>query len=126
MIQLTSVIFAQASQGTPPATPPKGVQSNPSAGMTQMLIPLLLIFAIFYFMIIRPDQRRRKEHQKLLGAIKPGDRVITSGGIHGIVANVKDKIILLRIADNVKIELQKSNVQMVLPADQSAGMTQKS
>ena len=122
MINLTSFLFAQA----PPVTPPKSAPPNAAAGLSQMMIPLLLIFAIFYFMIIRPDQRRRKEHQKLLGAIKPGDRVITSGGIHGIVANVKDKIILLRIADNVKIELQKSNVQMVLPADQSAGMTEKS
>ena len=118
MIQLASLIFAEAQPGTP--IPAKDAPSNPMGSLSQMLIPLLLIFAIFYFMIIRPEQRRRKEHQKLLGAVKPGDHIITSGGMHGIVANVKDKTVLLRIADNVKVELQKSSIQTVLPADPSA------
>ncbi len=85
-----------------------------------MLPMLVIMLAIMYFMMIRPENRRRKEHQKLLDNLKTGDKIITSGGIHGVVANVKDKSILVKIADNVKIELQKGSVQTVLTKDADA------
>ena len=116
MNDFMTIIFAQAQ----PAAPPGNAPGAPAGGLYQMLIPLLFIFAIFYFMMIRPDQRRRKEHQKLIEALKPGDRVVTSGGIFGVVANVKDKTVLVKIADNVKIEMQKGSVQTVLPKSESS------
>lgn len=73
-------------------------------------LPLIIIAVLFYFLLIRPQQKKQKEHQQLVAAIKTGDKVVTSGGIHGIVANVKETTILLKVADNVKIEMDKAAV----------------
>jgi len=76
-------------------------------------MPLIIIAVLFYFLLIRPQQKKQKEHQKLVAGIKTGDRVVTSGGIHGIVANVKETTMLLKVADNVKIEMDKAAVVSV-------------
>jgi preprotein translocase subunit YajC len=76
--------------------------------------PLLFIGVIFYFLLIRPQQKQRKEQQKLIEALKTGDKVVTSAGIHGLIANVKEKTVLLKVADNVKIEIDKAAVATVL------------
>ena len=68
---------------------------------------------IFYFLLIRPQQRRQKQQQQLLANLKTGDKVITSSGIHGLIANVKDSTVLLKIADKVKIEVERSAVATV-------------
>ena len=69
---------------------------------------------IFYFLLIRPQQKKQKELQTLVSSLKTGDKVVTNGGIHGIVANVKDGATLsLKIADNVKIEVDKSAIALV-------------
>jgi preprotein translocase subunit YajC len=77
------------------------------------LLPLVLIFVIFYFLLIRPQQTKEKEHQKMLKGLDKNDEVVTSSGIHGTIVNVKDKSIILRIDDNVKIELEKNCVAYV-------------
>jgi preprotein translocase subunit YajC len=74
------------------------------------MMPIFLIFIIFYFLLIRPQQKKQAEHQKMVGALKKNDEVVTSGGIHGVVVNVKDGTIVLKIADEVKIEIQKSSI----------------
>ncbi len=74
------------------------------------LMPIILIFGVFYFLIIRPQKQKQVEHQKMVQALKKNDEVITIGGIHGTVVNVKDAAVILRIADNVKIEIQKSAI----------------
>ncbi len=74
------------------------------------LFPLILIFVVFYFLLIRPQRTKEKEHQKMLGNLNKNDEVVTSSGIHGTIVNLKDKIIILRIDDNVKIELEKNCV----------------
>ncbi len=74
------------------------------------LLPLILIFVVFYFLLILPQQRRQKQHQKLLGALQKGDRVVTSSGIHGTVVNVKERTVILLIADGVKVEIEKGHV----------------
>jgi preprotein translocase subunit YajC len=76
--------------------------------------PLIFIGVIFYFLLIRPQQKQRKEQQKLIEALKTGDKVVTSSGIHGMIANVKEKTVLLKVADNVKIEIDKASVATVL------------
>ncbi len=73
-----------------------------------------LIIGIFYFMILRPQQKRQKEREKLLGAVKKGDKVITAGGLHGTVAGVDDKTILLQVGDNVKMKFERSAVSSIV------------
>ncbi|MFA5096348.1 MAG: preprotein translocase subunit YajC [Candidatus Omnitrophota bacterium] len=77
------------------------------------LVPLLLIFAVFYFMLIRPQRQKEKEHQKMLKAISKNDEVVTTSGIHGTIVNVKGKTLILRIDDNVKIEMEVNCVAYV-------------
>ncbi len=85
--------------------------------------PLIFIGVIFYFLLIRPQQKQRKEQQKLIESIKTGDKVVTSAGIHGMISNVKERTVLLKIADNVKIEIDKAAVATVLDrsAEESSG-----
>ena len=74
------------------------------------LMPIILIFLIFYFLIIRPQRQKQAEHQKMVQSLKKNDEVITIGGIHGTIINVKDNSVILRIADNVRIEVQKNAI----------------
>ncbi len=77
-------------------------------------IPLILIFLIFYFLLILPQQKRQKEHQKMLQSLRKGDKVITSGGIFGTIVGVKDDVVVLKIAENVKVEFLKSSVSQIV------------
>lgn len=70
--------------------------------------PLIFIFIIFYFLLIKPQKAKEKEHQKMLANLAKNDEVVTSGGIHGTIVNVKDKTVILRIDENVKIEIEKN------------------
>ncbi len=87
--------------------PPPG-QGQASAWM--QILPILGIFLIFYFILIRPAGRRQKDLQKILDNLKPGDRVVTSGGVLGTVVAVDRAIVQLRIADKVKIDVTKSSI----------------
>ena len=73
-------------------------------------LPLILIFAVFYFLLIMPQQKKQKRHQKLLTELQKGDRVVTSSGIYGTIANIKDHTFVLVIADGVKVEIEKGHV----------------
>ena len=96
-----STLLAQAAP--PPAQP----------NMFVSMMPLIPIFIIFYFLLIRPQQKKAKEHAKLVESIKTGDQVVTSAGIHGVVANVKEKTLIIKIADNVKVEFDRAAVAAV-------------
>ena len=81
------------------------------------LISLLfigLIFGVFYLLLIYPKQREQKKHAQLLSALKKGDQVITSSGLHGRVVGVMDAIVVLRIAENVKVEIEKTHIARVV------------
>ena len=95
----TILFLAQAAPEQPPAI--------------FQFLPLIIIAVLFYFLLIRPQQKKQKEHQKLVSSVKTGDKVITNAGIHGIVSNVKEATILLKVADNVKIEMDKAAVVSV-------------
>ena len=99
---MTSTIFFLAQTAAPTA----GTQPD----LLQTLLPFLFMGVIFYFLLIRPQQKRQKQHQQLMANLKTGDRVVTSSGIHGLIANVKETTFLLKVADNVKIEIDKSAV----------------
>ncbi|MCM8793455.1 MAG: preprotein translocase subunit YajC, partial [Candidatus Omnitrophica bacterium] len=77
------------------------------------LLPLILIFFIFYFMIIKPQKLREKEHQERIKNLKKNDYVITSGGIHGTIAEIKDTAVILKVDDNTKIMVEKSAIAYV-------------
>ncbi|MFC1674733.1 preprotein translocase subunit YajC [Candidatus Omnitrophota bacterium] len=70
--------------------------------------PLILIFVVFYFLLIRPQKQKEKEHQKMISELNKNEAVVTSSGIHGTIVNVKDKSLILRVDDNVKIEIEKN------------------
>lgn len=74
------------------------------------LMPLILMFVIFYFLLIRPQHKKQKEHEKMVSELKKNDEVITTGGIHATIVNVKDKTFILRVDDNVRIEVSKSAI----------------
>ena len=78
------------------------------------LAPLILIFVIFYFLLIRPQQKKQKNHQKMLESIRKGDRVVTSGGVYGTVVGVKDNVVVLKIAENVKVEFSKAAISAIV------------
>lgn len=85
------------------------------------LVPLVLIFVIFYFMLIRPQKKQQQEHKKMLEGIAKNDEIVTSGGIHGTVINVKDKTVIVRIDENVKMEIEKSSVAYIKRPQVQAG-----
>jgi preprotein translocase subunit YajC len=77
-------------------------------------IPLLFFVVIAYYVFIRPQTRRQKEQQRLVSELKTGDRIVTAAGIHGMITNVKETTVTVKVADNVKIEMEKSAVSNVL------------
>jgi len=87
------------------------MQAQPSPFLN--MLPLVLIFVIFYFLLIRPQQKKQKEHEETLKKLDKNDEIVTTGGIHGTIVNVKDTTVILRIDDNVKVELQKNCVAFV-------------
>ncbi|MGB3839541.1 MAG: preprotein translocase subunit YajC [Rhodanobacter sp.] len=90
------------------ATPQQG-------GGMSMIIMMVVLFGLMYFMMIRPQMKRQKEHRALIAALAKGDEVITNGGLAGRVEEVGDTFVTVEIAPNVKVKLQKGAVQQVLP-----------
>jgi preprotein translocase subunit YajC len=90
----------------------------PGAGLISML-PFVFIFIIMYYVMLRPQMRRQKEQAKLVSSLKTGDRVVTTSGIHGLISNVKDTTVIVKVADNVKLEMEKTAVTNVVKAVES-------
>jgi preprotein translocase subunit YajC len=103
---MLQTILAQA----PSAASPGG----PAGGIGSFFVPLIFIFIIMYFVMIRPQKKRQQQQQQLITSLKTGDRVVTNAGIHGLISNVKESTVLVKVADNVKIEMDKSAITNVL------------
>ncbi|CUS93705.1 protein translocase subunit yajC [Candidatus Kryptonium thompsonii] len=88
-------------------------QPDATSSLISTIIMFVAIFLIFYFLIIRPQQKRAKEHQKLIESLKKGDKVITSSGIHGKVVGLDDKTVLIEVDDGVKIKFEKAAIVAV-------------
>ena len=86
----------------------------PGGGIGSFFVPLIFIFIIMYFVMIDRRKKRQEQQQKLIGSLKTGDRVVTNAGIHGLISNVKETTVLVKVADNVKIEMDKSAITNVL------------
>jgi len=104
---------------------PAGGPQGQGGGAGLMIGYMLIIFALFYFMMIRPQAKKEKERKRLLEAIKTGDRVLFCGGMIGMIANVKDQTYTIKIADNVKIDVARGAVLRVLEKDESPGEVDK-
>jgi preprotein translocase subunit YajC len=85
-------------------------QGGDAAGGLAGLVPILIVFAIFYFLLIRPQNLQRKQHDVMLQNLKKGDRVITTGGLHGVIAGLTGDTLKLRIADQVSVQVSRSAV----------------
>jgi preprotein translocase subunit YajC len=92
-------------------------QATPSAtgGMLGTILPLLLIFVVFYFLLIRPQTKRAKEHREMIGKLATGDEVVTNGGLLGRITEVTDSFVTLQVASNVAIQVQKFQVAQLMP-----------
>jgi preprotein translocase subunit YajC len=102
------VFLAQAQAASPAG--PGGI----GGGLGGFLVPMTLIFVMMYFLLIRPQKKRQTEQQRLISTLKTGDRVVTNAGIHGLISNVKEATVIVKVADNVKIEMEKSAISNVL------------
>jgi len=98
-------LFLAQTQSPAPSTPGGGIG---------FFVPFIFIFTIMYFVMIRPQKKRQEQQQKLVTSLKTGDRVVTNAGIHGLISNVKDTTVIVKVADNVKIEMEKSAITNVL------------
>jgi preprotein translocase subunit YajC len=111
MISLLDFLLPDAAWAMAP--PPAG-----GGGGGSQLMPTLVMFAamfaIFYFLMIRPQQKQRREREQMLGAIKRGDKVVTTSGLYGTVTNLSDKTVTLRVADQVKLEFERSAIGRVV------------
>ena len=101
--------------------------SQPGEGggsMVSTLVMFSLIIFIFYFMIIRPQQKRAKERQSLLDSVKKGDKIVTVGGLHGTIIGVEEKTLLIQVADDVKLKFEKTSIQTIdRPSEEKVGKT---
>ena len=101
---MVHALLAQAQSPAP---------TGPGGGIG-FFVPFIFIFIIMYFVMFRPQKKRQEQQQKLISALKTGDRVVTNGGIHGLISNVKETTVIVKVADNVKIEMEKSAITTVL------------
>ena len=92
----------------------QAAQPGGAAGIGGMLFPMILVFGLFYFMMIRPQQKKAKEHKALIDALTKGDEVMTQSGIAGRVTKIQDDFITVEIADKVEVKMQRSSVAYVL------------
>jgi preprotein translocase subunit YajC len=102
------IAFAQTGPGP----------SGPSALVS--LAPLVLVFIIFYFLLIRPQQKKVKDHREMLGKLKKNDEVVTSGGIYGKVVGLSDTVVTLEVAPNVRVRVQRPQIAAVVKGEKTA------
>lgn len=101
------VVLAQAPEGAEPAPQP------PMGGLGGFLPMILIFFAIMYFLMIRPNQKRERERRQMLGALTKGDKVVTSGGICGTVVGLSERSVVVRVDDNVNIEFLRGAISQI-------------
>ncbi len=104
-IMFISTAYAQEAAAAPAGAP---------GGLLGSLAPLVVIFFIFYFLLVRPQQKQQKLRQQMLGQLKRGDEVVTNGGVYGKITDLTDAIVMLQIASNVTIKVDRAQVNSVV------------
>jgi preprotein translocase subunit YajC len=112
-MMMFSAVMAAAQQAAP------GGRPTPQGSMLTALIPFILVFAIFYLLIILPQRKKQKKHQMMVESLKPGERIITTGGIYGTIMGVQKDRIEVKISANTKIEITKGAVGVILSKGES-------
>jgi len=92
-------------------------QGAPAADPFGFLLPMIIIFAAFYFLLIRPQQKKQKAHTELVSNLKEGVEILTAGGILGVITGISEHYAIVKISDNTEIKIQKSSVAQVVPKD---------
>ena len=103
---LSAWLMAAAVEAAPGTQPQPGGLAQGFASF----MPIILMFVIMYLLLIRPQQKKAKEHRELLSQLKTGDAVVTNGGIYGVISGVKDRTLMLKIAPNVEVEVARAAV----------------
>lgn len=101
-----------------------GAAGQPASG-SSMLIPMILMFVIFYFLLIRPQQKKNKEHLEMIENLKKGDRIITGGGLHGRITGVNDQVLTVEIAEKVRVKINRSSVASLAKSTSQAPVAKK-
>ena len=104
--------YAQTTTATTAPAKPAPVAGSPAVGLFQFA-PFIAIMVLFYFLMIYPQGKEKKKREEMLGAIQRGDRVLTRGGIYGVVADIKEQVLILKISDNSKVEVDRSYIETV-------------
>jgi preprotein translocase subunit YajC len=92
-------------------------QGASQGGAFGFLLPMIVIFAAFYFLLIRPQQKKQKAHTELVSNLSAGDEILTAGGILGVITGISEHYAIVKIADNTEVKIQKSSVTQVVPKD---------
>ena len=108
---MNSLFFSLGSMFRLMAPPPSGEDGAP---MFMTFLPLIAIVGIFYFLIIRPQSKKQKDTQKMLSALKKGDKIVTIGGIHGTIQTVRENSLIVRVDENTKLEFSRSAISTVV------------
>ncbi len=95
------------------------------AGPMLNFLPLVLVFAVFYFLLIRPQQKKTKEHEQMLGRLKKNDEVMTSGGIYGKVVALTDEVVTLEVAPNVRVRVHRPQISAVTTVEKGSSKEPK-
>lgn len=98
----------------------QGKSGGPDSGFIIMLVAMGLFF---WFLIIRPQSRQRRQFQQMLASLETGDQVVTRGGVHGRITNVKENTVIVKIADNVKVEISRSHVEQLIKKESAEQKT---
>jgi preprotein translocase subunit YajC len=87
-------------------------------------IPLVLMFAIFYFLLIRPQQKKAKQHKQMLSSVRKGDRVVSAGGLHGVITGIADDVVTVEIAPKVRVKISRGSISGILRRDETQALQQ--
>jgi len=96
-----------------------GTGGTGGGGGYETFIPLILMFAIFYFLLIRPQQKKAKQTKAMLASVRKGDRIVTAGGLHGVITGVADDIVTMEIAPKIRVKVSRGSVAGILKRDES-------
>lgn len=96
-----------------------GTGGTGGGGSFGAFVPLILMFAIFYFLLIRPQQKKAKMHKQMLASVKKGDKVVSSGGLHGVITGITDDVVTMEIAPKVRVKVSRGSIAGVLRRDET-------
>ena len=119
-LDLTAMRFLQ-EEAAPPYAPAQNTAEESSGGLGDLLVPMLLIIGIFYVIVILPERKKKKEREAMLKKMQKGDRVMTSSGIYGSIAQVQEEVVTLQVADGVRMRFNRASIQSILSDDEEKG-----